>query len=493
MSSNRYFANPFHLPSSSSSSSSLSSVVALASHPQTREDVTVSKEYLFQKAYQLFQKCCSYYEHHVPILHTDNKERVGMPEIPRMMDAKYIGSLYVGGLGPCVYLAWKVATSPFLSTLRATSTSDSSSTANSIPTIQLRRHLLHHALDVVQQSLHYHKWDYPRVTLLEGPVVGAFVMKCVILQSLRQDIITASPSSSPPTIISSTESDMDQEIQKSKHELLRIASIVQAMDSTQCEVLYGRAGYLSALSFLIQKGILTQSNMTVDTMHPHSVEPACLSIINDILKEIMSNGRQVALEERFILFSQDNKDTWMNRNAEGNKTEDYHKQHEEKIVPLLWKWHESYYLGAAHGIVGILHTILQFYPWIQNHLVLDNPSPSSSLISTWIRDTIDGLDDFCFPSSMNLNSSIDPNWNTYISQQKTITHLLSPKHDRLVHWCHGATGHVLLLLKAYDVFQEDKYLFKAQEIARRVIVPRGLLKKGVGLCHGKGFQNLRQT
>lgn len=27
--------------------------------------------------------------------------------------------------------------------------------------------------------------------------------------------------------------------------------------------------------------------------------------------------------------------------------------------PLLWQWHEKIYLGAAHGVAGILYILLQ--------------------------------------------------------------------------------------------------------------------------------------
>ena len=56
--------------------------------------------------------------------------------------------------------------------------------------------------------------------------------------------------------------------------------------------------------------------------------------------------------------------------------------------------------------------------------------------------------------------------------------------DRLVQWCHGASGHVIFLVKAAEVLDEQLYLEHAKWIANRVIWPRGLLRKGVGLCHG---------
>ncbi|KAG8139565.1 hypothetical protein E2320_002330 [Naja naja] len=60
---------------------------------------------------------------------------------------------------------------------------------------------------------------------------------------------------------------------------------------------------------------------------------------------------------------------------------------------------------------------------------------------------------------------------------------LSNETDRLVHWCHGAPGVIHMLMQAYTVFKEDKYLKDAMECSD-VIWQRGLLRKGYGICHG---------
>mgnify|MGYP000632454860 CR=1 FL=1 len=51
-------------------------------------------------------------------------------------------------------------------------------------------------------------------------------------------------------------------------------------------------------------------------------------------------------------------------------------------------------------------------------------------------------------------------------------------------FCSGAPGHALLCLQTYRKSGNCDYLLKAQEIAESVVLPRGLLKKGCGLCHG---------
>lgn len=54
---------------------------------------------------------------------------------------------------------------------------------------------------------------------------------------------------------------------------------------------------------------------------------------------------------------------------------------------------------------------------------------------------------------------------------------------RLIHWCHGASGAIYLLVKSYLVFNERRYLI-ACERAAELIWNRGLLRKGPGICHG---------
>ncbi len=62
--------------------------------------------------------------------------------------------------------------------------------------------------------------------------------------------------------------------------------------------------------------------------------------------------------------------------------------------------------------------------------------------------------------------------------------------DKLVHWCHGATGFIPLLILAsetaagqQDAARADRFMAAAVRAAD-VVWHRGLLRKGVGLCHG---------
>jgi len=123
---------------------------------------------------------------------------------------------------------------------------------------------------------------------------------------------------------------------------------------------------------------------------------------------------------------------------------------------FFWSWHGKQYLGAAHGVSGILVALLDAHT---------QGTALSQEILARIQTTIDYLYSLRLPSG---------NYPTQPGKQDT---------DRLVQWCHGAPGVLLLLVRAYEVFGEPKYLAWA-EMAADVVWSRGLLRKGSGLCHG---------
>ncbi|XP_062518191.1 glutathione S-transferase LANCL1-like [Corticium candelabrum] len=126
----------------------------------------------------------------------------------------------------------------------------------------------------------------------------------------------------------------------------------------------------------------------------------------------------------------------------------------EMKSPLMFSWHGKHYIGAAHGIGGIIYTLLEV-----SHL-----SPVQEHLQSHIRPTLDYLLTLKFKSN-NFPSSI------------------SNSSDRLVQWCHGAPGLALTFSKAYEVFKDEQYLIAARDCAD-VTWQRGLLVNGYGLCHG---------
>lgn len=183
--------------------------------------------------------------------------------------------------------------------------------------------------------------------------------------------------------------------------------ILDCQSDTANEYLYGRAGYLFALLF-VNKYI-----------RPPPIEK---SIITRIIACILASGKQEAKIGKFKF-------------------------------PLMYQWHNSYYLGAAHGLSGIIYLLLQAHEYL-----------SESELKTLIKPTIDYLTSIQYPSG-NFPSS------------------LGSESDRYVQWCHGAPGFLYMYSAAYKVFKEDKYLGLALKCGD-VVWERGLLKKGYSICHG---------
>ena len=130
--------------------------------------------------------------------------------------------------------------------------------------------------------------------------------------------------------------------------------------------------------------------------------------------------------------------------------------HTHTLVPsfLRYYFYGTDYHGAAHGTAGILYILLQFPDWCKQQAV-----------NSLIRGTLDHMILLQLPSG-NFPSCSHSN------------HV-----DKLVHWCHGAPGFVYTLYHAYKVFGDEKYR-AALDRALDVIWQRGVIKKGLGLCHG---------
>ncbi|OQV25614.1 LanC-like protein 2 [Hypsibius exemplaris] len=178
-------------------------------------------------------------------------------------------------------------------------------------------------------------------------------------------------------------------------------------DKMPDEVLYGRAGYLYSLLYVKS---LYDSN---------AISSAA---IESVIEAIVLSGKGLSLEEK-------------------------------SEFDLMYKWHDKHYMGAAHGMAGILYMLLQ----VRRDLI-------EEYLDNLIRPTIDRMMTLRFPSG-NYPSSV------------------SNTTDKLVQWCHGATGFVLLFCRCYEIFEDKKYLNAALDAAD-CVWERGLLRKGYGLCHG---------
>ena len=208
-----------------------------------------------------------------------------------------------------------------------------------------------------------------------------------------------------------------EKAQKEAHQLaVQLAQSCTRLPSHENDVLYGRAGAVQAILFL--RRVLDNRQIGRESVW-------------QIVQEIIQEGRR------------------------------YAALHAQDALSLLWEWHDTKYLGAAHGVVGILHTLLCLEA--SELTALDEQYG----LHKAIQETLKGLNRYCWPSG-NLDRSIKSSHSV----------------DRLVHWCHGATGHILLLAKAHEVYDDKAYQDQAVRLARDVVWERGLLLKGVGLCHG---------
>ncbi|KAF2285997.1 hypothetical protein GH714_009579 [Hevea brasiliensis] len=167
------------------------------------------------------------------------------------------------------------------------------------------------------------------------------------------------------------------------------------------ELLYGRAGFLWACSFL-NKHI---GKETISTARRRAV-----------VEEIIKAGKRLA--------------------------------HRDKC-PLMYEWHGKKYWGAAHGLAGIMHVLMDME--LKPNEIED------------VKGTLRYMIKNRFPSG------------NYPSSEGS-------ESDRLVHWCHGAPGVALTLVKAAEVFGDHEFLQAALD-AGEVVWNRGLLKR-VGMCHG---------
>ncbi|XP_050204544.1 lanC-like protein GCL2 [Mercurialis annua] len=118
--------------------------------------------------------------------------------------------------------------------------------------------------------------------------------------------------------------------------------------------------------------------------------------------------------------------------------------------PLMYEWYGERYWGAAHGLAGIMHVLMD------TDLKLDEVEDVKGTLKYMIKNR--------FPSG-----------NYRASEEDS-------KRDVLVHWCHGAPGIALTLVKAAKVFGDEEFLRAAVD-AGEVVWNRGLLKR-VGICHG---------
>ncbi|KAG5643431.1 hypothetical protein DXG03_000939 [Asterophora parasitica] len=161
--------------------------------------------------------------------------------------------------------------------------------------------------------------------------------------------------------------------------------------------------------------------------------------------------------------------------AEGART------HEVRYIggppPLMWRWHGKWYLGAAHGLAGILHMLFMC---------------PTSIVGPYEWEILRTLEFL-----LGLQDA-EGGWETKAPSGGHHSH-----DNELVQWCHGAPGILLLLactMRASSLSNPKSnenqhrgivlpphlrgHVARAIDTGARYIYRRGLLRKGLGVCHG---------
>ncbi|KAL1745748.1 hypothetical protein HDZ31DRAFT_81726 [Schizophyllum fasciatum] len=129
----------------------------------------------------------------------------------------------------------------------------------------------------------------------------------------------------------------------------------------------------------------------------------------------------------------------------------------------MWSWHGKRYLGGAHGSAGILNILFQCPAHVLNEAYDD------------IWDTVDWF--------VSIQDE-DGNWPS-----KAPAHLAYSVNE-LLQWCHGAPGVIMLLSRALQHPSAANHarripsVLQAIDRAANLVYRHGVLRKGLGACHG---------
>ncbi|KAJ7653299.1 hypothetical protein DFH06DRAFT_1205264 [Mycena polygramma] len=214
-------------------------------------------------------------------------------------------------------------------------------------------------------------------------------------------------------------------------------------DDGGCEILYGRAGLLYAILRLRGASWRRDINSADSTS-----------------ADLITTTRALSSEAQLELLVQ----SIIHRGQSGAAA--YAAELDGKLPapPLMWTWHGKRYLGAAHGVAGILHVLLLcpaevIRPYMESILL-----------------TVDWLIGCQDPQG---------NWPSAAPTGGSTEH-----EKELVQWCHGASGILLVLctvLRCATPTSAGPRLEKviaSVQAGASLVYRHGLLSKGLGLCHG---------
>ena len=128
----------------------------------------------------------------------------------------------------------------------------------------------------------------------------------------------------------------------------------------------------------------------------------------------------------------------------------------------------QFYLGAAHGLIGVIYLLLSTIKYFPNLLEqkIEINSDENTLVSKLLIKNIKYIQSLQIKNTGNFPSDITGN-----------------DTGDCVHFCHGCVGAVHLFLLAEELFPKNNFKETAL-LCNKSLWERGLLYKGNGLCHG---------
>ncbi|CRG93023.1 G-protein coupled receptor, putative [Plasmodium gallinaceum] len=228
----------------------------------------------------------------------------------------------------------------------------------------------------------------------------------------------------------------------------------------ECELLYGKCGYI--YSFLFCR------NVWLNSIYKNTI----LKNLYFIMNSIFEYGLTKCTNMRNIT-----------------------------SLSLYFEWHGKIYLGAAHGYAGILFVLFNLIIFFLDHineLCLSLIGENNDIGEDGRKEKLEKCKDLTTDKLNNyikliykvtdeiLSLYVTDDFNVYSSIRKE---KIQKKKEILIQWCHGNPGFIILLIellkyeKVPNYFQ-NKYSNQFIEKMGLLIWEKGLLSKGLGLCHG---------
>ena len=213
---------------------------------------------------------------------------------------------------------------------------------------------------------------------------------------------------------------------------------ISEMENSEVELLYGTSGYLYCLLYL-KKYIISEmnGNQIINKNSMELLNNTIIQIFNILLKSGIKSMK---------------------------------KYHWDKCLLFPFPLNENrpqFYLGAAHGLIGVLYILLstiKFYPELfKQELTLDENKIN-------IQDIL--LKSIKYVQSLQIEST--GNFPSDVSGRDS---------GELVHFCHGCVGALHLFLLAEQFYPNNGFKETALS-CNKCLWERGLLLKGICLCHG---------